>query len=94
MALTTVGLIDLRREANLCPTVGAEAWRHLRAASAAMHDGLMSSIAFHKEMAQVKTRLGCRTVATGGKDKDDHDGAVLPAPSGAAASPDRLRVVA
>ena len=82
-ALATVGLIDLRREANLSPTVGSDAWGHLAQTSAHFHAGLQSSLAFHQAMAEVQVRMGCRTVANGGGDKDEHD-TVYDYPMGAA----------
>ena len=70
-AAATVGLIDLRREANLSATVGADAWDELFAVTGHLHQGLRASIAFHRAMDGVKTRIGCRTVANGGKEKED-----------------------
>ncbi len=72
-AAATVGLIDLRREANLSAVVGADAWGEMVTTTAHLHQGLLSSLAFHKAMSEVQVRIGCRTVANGGMDKDDSD---------------------
>lgn len=78
-AAATVGLIDLRREANISATVGADAWEELFVTTAHLQRGLQASIAFHRRMSDVKDGMGCRrTVLNGGGDKNEHDPAPAP----------------
>ena len=93
-AAATLGFIDLRRSANLSAQVGAEAWGELAAITAAAHEGLRCSLAFHRKMAEVQTHMGCgRVRLNGGGEKPDHDAFTAPFDPGTAeATP--LRIVA
>ena len=75
VAAATVGLIDLRREAGVSPLIAEAAWARLAETTASAHQGLPATLALHRDLTAGQTRMGCRTVATGGDDKDDSDAA-------------------
>ena len=80
------GVIRLRQAAGLSPTVGHQALDDITSALQALGSAQSAIARGHGKLRITQVRIGCRTVDTGGQDKDDQDFA----PQGAAP----LRVVA
>ena len=70
-AMLTVTLLDAREQAGLSVMVGKEAFSRLSETTTSLHSSYAAIQAMHSELDEVKTRIGCRTVATGGQDKED-----------------------
>ena len=77
-AMLTVTLFDARDGAGLSATVGRGALAKLIATTSALQTGFAAILDTHEELGTLKVRIGCRSVATGGRDKED-DG-IMPAP--------------
>jgi CelD/BcsL family acetyltransferase involved in cellulose biosynthesis len=66
-------LVRLRGEARLSSTVGQDAVHEVTAALSALGDAQAAIARAHAKLNVTKTRIGCRTVDTGGQDKDNQD---------------------
>jgi hypothetical protein len=64
-------LSQIRVKAGLSATVGQDAFDSVTSALAALSTARREIVKAHRELDAVKTRIGCRTVASGGMDKDD-----------------------
>ena len=67
-------LVRLRRQANLSAVVGQSAVDAVTSTLSALSAARGELVRAHGELADVKVRIGCRTVASGGEDKDDEIG--------------------
>jgi hypothetical protein len=65
------GLAELRVAGNLSAVIGQEAFDEVAAAMAAVSAARGRIVRTHAVLADVQVRIGCRTVATGGQDKED-----------------------
>ncbi|WP_158918629.1 hypothetical protein [Caulobacter sp. S45] len=79
-AALATNLVKLRAAAGLSATVGQPALDAVTAAMNSLNAARAQILQAHGELAEVKTRMGCRTVATGGGDKDDTDAIAAPQP--------------
>lgn len=66
-------LAKLRVQAGLSATVGQPAFDAVSAALGELTQARAEMIRAHGELNAVKTRIGCRAVATGGGDKEQTD---------------------
>ena len=74
-------LAKLRVQAGLSAVVGQSAFDAVTAALGELSQARAEMIRAHGELNEVKTRIGCRTVATGGGDKEEYDVAPAEAPA-------------
>lgn len=72
-SMLAVTLLDARREAGLSPVVGSVALGKLGQTTIALYAGHIAIVDVHAALNGVKTRIGCRTVASGGGEKYDED---------------------
>lgn len=66
-------LSQVRLETNMSATVGQEAFDELTDALAHIGRGRAAMVRAHGRLDEVRTRMGCRTVAAGGGDKYPSD---------------------
>ena len=66
-------LAHIRVQAGLSATVGQPVLEAVTKALGELAQARAEMVRAHDELSDVKTRIGCRTVAVGGGDKETHD---------------------
>ncbi len=72
-ALLAHRLTQLRVQAGLSAVVGQSALNAVTATLGELAQARSEIVRAHGELNDVKTRIGCRTIASGGGDKGSHD---------------------